>query len=913
MLRMTSRGSSSPSNVLLNYLSERGKARGTWGGDAASSLGLTGGVSADAFGALYDNLHPVSRERLTVRTKENRTVGYDLNFNAPKSVSLLLLLTGDDRVRGAFERSVDETMREIEKAASTRVRVGGQDTERPTGSLAWARFTHLSGRPVAGVPDPQLHAHCFVFNATFDSVEARWKAGQFREIKAAMPYSQTVFHNRLAGRLMELGYRVRGRGLSFEVEGVPDELIARFSRRTRAIERAAEELGITDERRKATLGARTREAKQPEMTDEDFIAQFHTRLTPEERGLGARLVAERGVARAVVRPEGIHERAVEYAIRWCFERESVVPELDLVNVAMRHRIGMVEPLRLMEIVASHPDLIRRFKGGRNLVTTKTVLAEEKAVIDWVKAGHGTMQPLATSARFSREMADDHRQAAMHILTSTDRVTGVNGKAGTGKTTMMNETIDNIRRAGHKVIVMAPTAQTGRGILREQGFEDADTVHKLFWTPSSQEEARGGVWWVDEAGLMSIQNMHDLVQLAEQLDARLILSGDTGQHRSVQRGDALRILLNHAAVKLATLAGIRRQKGEYRTLVEHFAEGRLKEAFDQLDAMGALVEMPGSERHEYLAAEYLKVIKSGKTALIVSPTHSEGRKVTGLVRASLKAEGAIRDERELDILRKIDLREVDQEDPRTYRTGWVLDVFKAFKGFAAGRQYEIVEVNEDGVFARHPDGSSRWVDVARFGGRVRVYEREVLAVGVGDRIRVTRNGKDALGVSPVNNGSLHTVTGFTKDGDLVLDHGVTLSRRYRFLAHGYVTTSYAAQGKTVDWVFIAQSTESFPATHLQQAYVSASRGREGIVWLTDDKEGLMRAASVSADRTAALDIAGDWREELTMAQRRAEPQTRGVLVLPMRDHLGTLRTPLPIVVVPTRERPAEAEIIVPKMP
>ena len=121
-----------------------------------------------AFERLCDNLHPQTGEALTARTSSERTVGYDFTFSVPKSVSLLYALSEDQDILKAFRGAVDETMRDIETEMKTRVRKSGKDEDRATGNMTWAEFIHTTSRPVDGVPDPQLHAHVFAFNATYD-------------------------------------------------------------------------------------------------------------------------------------------------------------------------------------------------------------------------------------------------------------------------------------------------------------------------------------------------------------------------------------------------------------------------------------------------------------------------------------------------------------------------------------------------------------------------------------------------------------------------------------------------------------------------------------------------------------------------------------------------------------------------
>lgn len=909
MLRITPRSSAEASKQYYTtdlrqqeYYSEGHphKHPGIWEGLAAERLGLKGVITPEAFAALCDNTHPANGKRLTLRQKSNRTVGYDFNFNPPKSVSIVHALTGDERIVAAFHAAVREAMREIERQAQTRVRIGGQDVNRPTGELAWAHFTHYTSRPVDGVPDPHLHAHCFVFNATFDAVEQRWKAAQFRDIHANAPYYQALFHHHLARGLAAIGYRVISRGHSFEIEGVTPELIEKFSRRTTKITKAAKDLGIDDDRRKSQLGATTREEKRNDLSRESLVSAWMTRLNPEERSLVEDWKGRRTPVVLPSSPEMV-DRAIEYAIRWHFERDSVVRETHFLQTAIMHTAGSVEPAQIIERLRSHPELIGMHRRGQRMLTSKAVLAEEQHVVDWVKRGHKAYAPLAPNYKPSREdLAPDLAQAATHVLNSTDRVTGIAGRAGVGKTTLMREVIPAIERAGHKVLVLAPTAETGRGILRNEGFANADTVHKLLWSPIDREHARGAVWWIDEAGLMSMRDMHALVSLAEELGARLVFSGDTGQHHAVQRGDALRILREYGALSLATISKVRRQKGEYRAAVERLAEGDIDGAFAKLDAMSAIRELGTHEMHEFLAAEYLKAINAGETALIVSPTHAEGRAVTEIVRCKLLESGGIHDVRSLDALHKIDLRDAERENPASYRVGWVLDVVRAFKGFNSGHQYEICSVDSDGVYVRHPRGGVRFVDVRANAKRFGVYERGTIDLGVGDRIRITRNGKAATG-SPINNGNLHTIRGFTSEGDLLLDNMRVLSHRYRFLAHGIVTTSHASQGKTVDRVFIAQSATSFPASSMEQFYVSASRGRKSVLVVTDDKHELLQAIKHSASRVAALDLlteqppqpAGEAlgrRDKPQLTARQTEVLQRVMLPVPARPEPEQLLLP-----------------------
>src|SRR6202795_2034437 len=298
-----------------DYYSEGQEIGGSWGGKGASRLGLEGKVDKFSFERLGDNLDPQTGEPLTVRTRAERRVGYDFTFSVPKSVSLLYAMSGDQDILEAFRASVDETMREIEAEMKTRVRMNGMDEDRVTGNMAWAQFIHTTSRPVDGLPDPQLHAHVFVFNTTWDEEERRWKAGQFADIKRDSPYFQAAFRVRLANRLQDIGFGVERKRDDFEIAGIPADVLKRFSRRTALIEKVAEEKGITDPDRKAELGAETREKKEKTLSWQQLQKEWRKRLSDSEWQV---LKAVQGRERKAARLERGERLAVDHAVEHSF-------------------------------------------------------------------------------------------------------------------------------------------------------------------------------------------------------------------------------------------------------------------------------------------------------------------------------------------------------------------------------------------------------------------------------------------------------------------------------------------------------------------------------------------------------------------------------------------------------------------
>jgi conjugative relaxase-like TrwC/TraI family protein len=195
---------------------------------------------------------------------------------------LLYAVSRDERILDAFRDAMGGTMQDMEAEMATRVRIGRKNENRRTGNLVWGEHIHFTARPLDDLPDPHLHGHCFVFNTTHDDQERRWKAGQFRELKRDAPYFEAVFHSRLAHRLGDLGLPIIRTRQGWELAGIGNELIEKFSRRTAQIEEKAREMGIDDAAAKAELGAKTRQHKQKDLSFPELQAAWRDRMSAAE-------------------------------------------------------------------------------------------------------------------------------------------------------------------------------------------------------------------------------------------------------------------------------------------------------------------------------------------------------------------------------------------------------------------------------------------------------------------------------------------------------------------------------------------------------------------------------------------------------------------------------------------------------
>jgi len=860
MIRITQQDSAKDAKryyATADYYSEGQELVGSWGGKGASRLGLEGTVDKFSFDRLCDNLDPRTGKKLTVRTRGQRTVGYDFTFSVPKSVSLLYAMSGDQEIMEAFRGAVDETMREMEAEMKTRVRKKGQDIDRTTGNMTWAEFIHTTSRPVDGLPDPQLHAHVFVFNTTWDEEEHRWKAGQFRELKRDAPYFQAAFRVRLANRLQDLGFAAQRKRDDFEIAGIPPDVLKRFSRRTALIEKVAAEKGILDPARKAELGAETREKKGSALKWETLRKEWNKRLSSEERQT---LAAVHRRERSATRPQRSERPAVDHAIEHSFVREAVVPERKLVTEALKRGLGAVTVKGVTGEMSKRP-LIRSEIDGRKMATTKEMLGLESRLIEFARGGRGRCRPLGDPKRpCSRDWFTEGQKAAVrHVLGSRDRVMIIRGVAGTGKTTLEQEIGEALAEAGRPVVALAQSVKASREVLRQEaGFAAADTVARFLKDEEMQQSARNGVILVDEASQLGTRDMLQLFDLAEGMSARVLLVGDRRQHRSVAAGEPLKLLEETAGLHVAEVTEILRQQGDYKEAAEALSEGRTAEAFEELDKLGWIKQVSTADRYEQLATAYLAVAsekKRGgqpKSALVVSPTHAEADKITAAIRSGLKDQEKLGKERMVTAWVPVHLTDAQKADVTEYDPGDLVQFHQNAPGYTKGTRLIV------------GDGVTVPTQLAK---RFEAYRPAQLALAVGDRVRVTAGGKTKDGKHRLSNGSLFTVEGFTGRGDIVVNNGWVIERDFGHLTHGYCITSHASQGVTVDKVFIGMSSESFPATGQRTAYVALTRGKEQAQVFTDDRKELLRAISRSDDPLSATQLAESTTQQPAKRGRR----------------------------------------------
>jgi conjugative relaxase-like TrwC/TraI family protein len=895
-----------------NYYSESGEVRGRWSGRLAEEWELKGDVQSEQYERLVEGRDPHTDEQLIRSVKSRETVnefgeeivtsehraGWDATLSAPKSVSLAALVGDDERIRVVHRESVDEALKSFEEYLQARG--GGDKPAITTGKMVAAQFEHTASRPdrTTGYAAPQLHTHTVIFNVT-QTEEGKTRSVQPLELYRSRRYATAIYRMHLAEKLQGLGYEIEvdPRTGAPEIKGFSKAYLQESSPRREEVVKGADEM---KERLEREGGVVTENARLKQAAT-DRASKHYNRAEMRERALEMDLrhdyQAQRTVDHAQERgpirlsQEEIAKRAQEavtFARDNAVEREAVADMRKVTVDALRRNLG----LTTYEAVTT--ELQQRQERGEFIgiireqhqreTTTQRMLELEQSNLEKVLDGQGTNQPIigferarpmvnGTAEQQHIRLNESQRAAVEEILTSRDQIIGLQGGAGTGKTTALSVLREAAEKAGYEVRGFAPTTRAAQQ-LAESGIQ-TETLQKFIRRRQEKPENGNRLFVLDESSLASTKNLHKFFARLHEQD-RVLLVGDSRQHQAVEAGTPFEQFQKHgmATVKLSEI--VRQRDPELKRTVERLSARETRQALDSLESRGRVIEI--ADEKQRLKAIARAYCESPENTLVVSPANRDRVKINALIHRRLQREGKVsRDDHQMTVyVNRQDMTGTERTFANSYLPGEdIIRYNRASKVYQVevGDYARVTAANHEKneITVKMEDGRELTYNPSRLSG-VSVYNEAQRDIAEGDRIQFRAPFTERR----VANGELGTIA---KIGDeeltVALDSGREVSfesEKFRHIDHGYAITSHSSQGTTVDRVLVnADTRESELLLNDRMGYVAVSRAREDAIIYTNSLPELREALDRRVDKDMALD-----------ATRYGQDQTRPLHLESIRD-------------------------------
>ena len=803
---------------IINYYAqdvENIEDKSQWYGAGAKELGLEGNVKDKDFELLLKG--HVSDQRLGRNEggEIKHRPGYDLTFSAPKSVSIMSEVVGDKRLSKAHTQAVKNTLDVLEKnVIHTRKTVEGATYMEKTGNLVVAMFEENTSREL----DPQKHTHCVLMNMS--KYGEKWMSIESKPIFEVQKFYGQIYRSFLAKEVGKLGYEVEitGKDSIFEIKGVPKDLINEFSkRRTQILEalgnyqyvnsKINEQVTLGTRKSKKSvdseelkeiwsslsnsLGFQTETAVQrlsTEYSDENITVEKNSaekstieRLSDkyEEFCRKFEYKIKKTIEHFSNHPDSpasrydrSAKRAIEYGIEHLSERSSVWSEKELYIAAMcfsTKKLSYDDIEKEIESMKKEGELLTGKHEG--MLTTNEAIKKEKYIIKTMKQGKGTSDQICKKTYVADRLRNtllnsSQRKAVEHILCSKDKIVGVNGYAGTGKTFMMEKTKEIANGKGYEIIGLSPTASAANNLEKETGIK-SQTIHKFLYqykklienkhtgidSHKYRLELRNKMLVVDEASLSSTNQIEAICKIANETFVKVVLIGDRKQSKSAEAGNPYSELQKRGMNTVEMNEIIRQKNNTLKSAVYDSINGLIESAFKKIDKN--IYEIPSKikDKKEGIikatASHWINLNEEKReNTLIVSPSNKIREGINHEIRNYLKLENKLQGhEHKLKVLENKSLTKAEKCLATNYEKNDVILFNNEYKklGIKKDEYLTVKEVKNNNIITlKNKQGREVNLNltytVKNLDKAIEVFKQKEINLQIGDTIKWTKNSK-----------------------------------------------------------------------------------------------------------------------------------------------------------------------------
>lgn len=879
--------------------SQEGIEASHWFGKGAKLLGLSGYVELADFEKLLEGNLPngIQLGRIEKNERVHRP-GYDLTFSAPKSVSILCEIGGDKILEKAHDNAVKTALKYIQtNAINTRAFRNGEIVFERSDNITAALFRHDTSREM----DPQTHTHCVLINAVLRQ-DGKWRSLSSESLFEMKMAAGVVYRAALARLTKELGYTIDithadGR---FEIDSVPENVIKHFSKRREKIENFLAENGL--EGAKASEGAtlKTRDKKREIERDklhQKWRDEINDLSFSPEKIISQSLSKRTQIVNQITinNTNKYAKKALRHALAHLSETESVFKEHEIIREALSYGVGDI-------VLSDIKKAIKLAHKKNELITiddtrwsTPAAKALEESNINIVQKEQNKVKAITSSKAISSfvhssdtSYTDGQIDAIKLILTTQDRFVGIQGDAGTGKTTMLKAVKEIAQEASFTILGASPTKEAANQMTEKAGIESI-TVHKFlqesqYKNPKSYDPTAPLLLIVDESSMLGSRQMNELLKSARSQNIRIVFIGDVKQLSAVTAGKPF-YRLQMSAMKCVFMRKVVRQKDDsfIKKSIDLIQNGKISEGFRYISLRE---ESHKEKRLQRIANEYLTYSQHGrKNTLVLVPANDDRLAVNQLIREGLKKEGSLTGkEAHTEILLAKNLSYENTTRAIQYEIDDVIIFNKNYQqlGVSRGDKLFVAHIHKrkNMLVLQRECGKKLLLDLNKAKkfkqNAFSVYKKEKRSLMVGDNIRWLKNFDNPDKKISLVNGNIATVTSVsdncatveTKDDkkiELLLD-----GTGYQHWDYAFAHTVYAAQGKDKTRVIAHLESYRPNLTHLSSLYTIVTRAQFDVCLIVDDKEQCISTIEKNTGQKLSvleeLENKPNWKEVVKNTQK-----------------------------------------------
>lgn len=756
-----------------DYYEIGGEPSGYWVGQLKPAFYLSGEVKKDELRKMLQGYHPTTGEALASNAGDSHKGGWDMTFSAPKSVSITWALADAETkiaVQLAQKKAVDQGIKFLEQHAFS-----NRDRNEMAGSIhqVIAAYEHSTSRS----QDPQLHTHAIVANlglrtdgsACAIDFDSRWKLA-----------AGAVYRAELAYELQNLGFQVeQDAKKSFLINWIPKNLCDAFSKRRTAILDQAEKHGVTSAQGMQIATFATRENKTGAISRSTLFKQWQS----EAIGLGYKpdLVQQcqmyQPIQSRMLSPMEIftdlHQQMSTFTPQQLHHAVAVAAQGHMNGDGINQYVDeILKNSELVRLQSINPKLDRGLDQTELRFSTQTQLALEQHLLDQAKnRQHETQHQIVIDPLLIKHanLTKEQQLALEHITTQAGGLKIVQGMAGTGKGYLLSVANLAWKQQGLVVNGAALAAKAAQG-LQESTQILSQTLHSLIHqlNTGKTELTSKTVLVIDEAGMVGSRQLAQILDYAEQVQAKVVLVGDHQQLQPIDAGGPFRLLAQNLGY--ASLQNIQRQKEiADRQIVMQLASGQSEQALVAMRKQGSLhVQSTQENAIENLIDDWwqTKLDQPSASTLMLAGTRSDLYRLNQGARLKMQSSGLLGTSCEVETC---------------------VNEARSIREFAIGDQI---------LFCKN---------------------QRKLGITNGDvgKLKQIQINQDGCWQFQVERQDSQTV-------EFCLTEDESIKSAYTAIDHAYAISVHKAQGMTVDKAFVLSSDAMMDR---EWSYVAASRARE----------------------------------------------------------------------------------------